>query len=376
MSITQRSNGKLQARYRGLDGREHAKQFDRKGDAQRWEATQKAAVARGDWIDPAAGNISLAEFAQQWLSTKNVQPRTTVGYEGILSSRVLPRWGSYPLKRITSIGVAQWLRAMADEGLSAARIRACHRVLSMILKLAVDSDRIPKNPVSLVKAPAARPRKPQVLTHEEVFALAEACDPYTTFVLLLAYTGLRWGEATALRVSDVDLVSGRVTVERAFADVRGRLVIGPTKTHRSRWVPLPAFLTPRLAEVARNQQGEDLIFVSDLGTPLRLSNFRKKHWDPAREVAGLPTVTPHVLRHTAATNAIAAGADVKTVQAMLGHENAAMTLNVYADFFPSNRHDVADRLSAAAEAVLNAHSRKNNVIPLPPVGADGAASTG
>lgn len=95
MSIEQRPNGKWRARYRGLDGREHSKQFVKKADAVRFEALQKAAVARGDWLDPARSTITFAEWSEEWLSTKSVRPGTLADYESIVHGRLVPRWGTY-----------------------------------------------------------------------------------------------------------------------------------------------------------------------------------------------------------------------------------------------------------------------------------------
>jgi integrase len=364
MSIDKRPNGRWRARYRGLDGRERSKHFDRKADAIRYEATQKAAVARGDWLDPAAGTITFAEWAEEWLKTKSVQPGTLADYESIVRGRLNPRWGSYPLKRLGQVEIAQWVKELHDSGLRPATVRGSLVVMKMILKVAVESERLPKSPAAHLKAPQVSPRKPQVLTHEQVFTLARAAGEYETLILLLAYTGLRWGEATALKTLDIDLVEQVLHVDKAFSDVRGALLLGPTKTHQRRLVPLPRFLIPRLEDHLRDRPEGALVFTASGNTPLRLSNFRAKHFNPARRAARLPWVTPHALRHTAASLAIAAGADVKVVQAMLGHKTAAMTRDVYADYFPSNRRSVADRLSDAAEAAVG-NPEDSNVVELP-----------
>ena len=95
------------------------------------------------------------------------------------------------------------------------------------------------------------------------------------------------------------------------------------------------------------QEPEDLLFSSPNGEPIRLANWRRRVWDPAVAAAGLTGLTPHDLRHTAASLAIASGASVKHVQRMLGHKDAAMTLNVYASLFEDDLDDVSDRLDAA-----------------------------
>jgi integrase len=121
------------------------------------------------------------------------------------------------------------------------------------------------------------------------------------------------------------------------------VVVGTTKTHQRRSVPIPRFLADELADHLAGKAPGDLVFTAPEGGVLRNTNFRPRFFDPAAEKAGLPGLTPHELRHTAASLAVAAGANVKAVQQMLGHASAAMTLDVYAGLF-------ADDLDAVAEA--------------------------
>jgi integrase len=114
----------------------------------------------------------------------------------------------------------------------------------------------------------------------------------------------------------------------AFVEVKGRLVEGTPKSHQARTVPLPRFLVDELAEHVAGRSGDELVFSTTTGAPLRNSNFRGRVWDKAVAACGLVRVTPHDLRHTAASLAVGAGADVKAVQRMLGHASASMTLDV------------------------------------------------
>jgi integrase len=147
---------------------------------------------------------------------------------------------------------------------------------------------------------------------------------------VLAYAGLRWGEVAALRVHRVDLARRRLEVDEANTEVGGHVVEGTTKNHERRSVPIPRFLADELAEHLVGKKPDDLVFTSPKGGVLRNTNFRSRFFDPAAEQAGLAGLTPHELRHTAASLAVQAGANVKVVQQMLGHASAAMTLDVYA----------------------------------------------
>ncbi|MEV4389717.1 tyrosine-type recombinase/integrase, partial [Micromonospora sp. NPDC049580] len=148
----------------------------------------------------------------------------------------------------------------------------------------------------------------------------------------------------------LDLLRRRVTVAVAFTEVGGELVEGTPKNHQRRSVPIPRFLVDELAAHVAGKRREDLVFTAPHGEPLRNTNFRSRIFAPAAESVGLDGLTPHDLRHTAASLAVAAGADVKAVQRMLGHASASMTLDVYAGLFGDDLDAVANRLDEAVAA--------------------------
>lgn len=180
--------------------------------------------------------------------------------------------------------------------------------------------------------------------------LADHAGKYRGLILVLAYGGLRWGEATALRVCDVDLLRGRLNVQRAVSEVAGNLIYGTPKSHATRAVPIPAFVRSELSRWLDDKAPDDLLFTGPEGGPLRNSNFRQRVFDPAVRAAGIHKLKPHDLRHTAASLSIASGANVKAVQRMLGHASASMTLDTYADLFEADLDLVAERLNDAALA--------------------------
>jgi integrase len=119
-----------------------------------------------------------------------------------------------------------------------------------------------------------------------------------------------------------------------------------------RWVSVPRFVAERLGEHVAGRRPDDLVFTSPQGEPLRAGNFRRDVFTPAARRAGLDGLVPHGLRHTAASLAIAAGADVKVVQQMLGHKSATMTLDLYRHLFDDRLDEVADGLDRAARTTL------------------------
>jgi integrase len=353
-SVQRRPDGKWRARYRAADHRERARHFDLKRDAERWLASQEVAIARGEWIDPALSKITTGEWLRHWHSLQvQLKPTTLVRYEVVIRRQILPRWERVPLARITHSDVSAWVQALAVEGLAPASVRYAHRVLSRALAAAVRDGRLVRNVAEGVPLPRVVGRPKRFLTHEEVRTLAEACSPYGTLIRVLAYGGLRWGELAALRVRRVNLLRRRIEVVEALTEVHGQVVFGTTKTHQRRSVPIPRFLAEELAEQMAGKGPDELVFTSPGGGVLRNTNFRPRFFDPAAERAGLAGLTPHELRHTSASLAVAAGANVKVVQQMLGHASAAMTLDVYAGLFGDDLDALADRLDEAFEG-LNA----------------------
>ena len=144
---------------------------------------------------------------------------------------------------------------------------------------------------------------------------------------------------------------------------------GSTEVTWRRWVPLPRFLVEDLAEHIGGKASDELVFASPKGAVLRVRGARRSWFDRAVVTSGVPEgFHPHELRHTAASLAVSAGANVKAVQRMLGHAKASMTLDVYADLFDDDLEAVAERLDAIARGRSADHLRTTEIIPLPAEG--------
>jgi integrase len=150
----------------------------------------------------------------------------------------------------------------------------------------------------------------------------------------------------------MDPLRGRIEIVESAVDVDGRMIFGPPKTYQHRAVVVPKFLRDELAQAITGKSPDDLMFASRVGTPLRVQNVRRGWYDRAAVAAGVPGLTPHELRHTAASLAIASGANYKVVQSMLGHRSAAMTLDLYGHLFGDDLDAVADRMDAARADIL------------------------
>jgi integrase len=270
--------------------------------------------------------------------------------------RVKPRWGHVALGDIKPTAVQGWLGEMGEatedtKDIGAAAVKRAHYVLAQILADVVTDNLIPKNPAAGLKLPKTSRKRPVYLTHQHVDALADAAGEYGTLVLLLAYTGLRWGEAVGLRVADLDLLRKRAFIHENAVQSGTSIHVGTPKAHKQRSIPLSEFLVPLLARQCEKKGRGDLLFGDEehLRRPHPVSGWFAK----AVAEAKVPRVTPHDLRHTAASLAVSAGANVKAVQRMLGHASAAMTLDLYADLFDDDLEAVVVALDKARAAVLS-----------------------
>ncbi len=369
-SIAKRHDGRWRARYRAPDGRERSKHFEKKADADKWLAATVTDVERGSWVDPKRQRVTVGDVATQWLAGQaHLKPSTRANYALLLRRQVLPRWGTTPVGKVTHAEVAAWVSEMSAT-LSASRTRQAYRVLSAILSLAVRDSRLAVNPAAEVKLPRMPLPPRRYLTHAEVATLSNEAGQYRALILLLAYCGLRWGEAAALRVRHVDPLRGRIEVVEAVTEVGDQLHYGPPKTHAVRSVPAPRFLRPLLADAMAGKSRDDLLFTSPHGQPLRRRNFRRRVFDPAVRAAGLEELSPHALRHTCASLMIASGATVKAVQEALGHATATMTLDRYGHLFADELDALADRMDRAASAGAD-FLRTSPVADLPRAIGDG-----
>ncbi|MER7071020.1 site-specific integrase [Terrabacter sp. NPDC000476] len=382
MAWTEKRSGGWLGRYR-VDGIvKSTPVFKRKTDAKQAADRLEQEAKRGTYIDPKRGRMTVGDWADRWLASLEITPKTDHTYRELLGSLILPTWGSVPLSRIQLVEVKRWVASMRGPRgeLSDARRRSAGAQLVRMLDAAVDEGIISANParsrsgkVSYLPS-AKRSKEHRYLTHAELEALARSCGEFAALVRLAGLTGLRWGEVTALRVSDVDLMRRRVTVRQAYSIIGGRKVLGEPKTHERRVLTVPPFLADSLTAQVAGKEQEDLVFSTASGEALDNTNFARRVLQPAQKAAGVERLTFHDLRHTAASLAVASGANVKAVQRMLGHASAAMTLDVYAGLFDTDAEELAERLSRAhRDAVAEdvAH-----YVPTSSVAALRAASSG
>ncbi len=352
-------SGRWRARYTGPDGRRRSATFATKTDARSWLATSQADVVRKAWRAPEAGRRTVGAYAADYLSRTDLRESTRGLYVSLWRHHLERTWATVPVADVTPQRVRQW-HERATKTTRPTALAQSYRLLRSLLSVAVADNVIAANPCRLRSAASPKPaRASRALTAHEVQALARAVSArYGALVLVLAFGGLRFGEATALRRCDVSPDGSTVTVARSVRYVGGRWLVGPPKTDAGiRTVVLPAFVATALkAHLATHVSEDDeaLVFGTVSGRFLARSNFGMT-FRRAVAACDLPPVRVHELRHTGATLAAATGASTAELMHRLGHASPAAAL-VY-------QHAVAQRDAEIARA-LDALASGGDVVPI------------
>lgn len=346
---TGKKGGPYEVQYRDKMGKLRSRTFRTKEDARLFKSGVETDMHRGEWRDPKLGKVPFGKFAAEWLETTvHLRPSSVYNYNALLRKYVLPVFAKAPIAAIERVHVQKWVAKMQADGASPGTIRNAYRILSKVLTEAEKSRMIVVNPARGIPLPRSEKQEMCFLTPEQISRLADAIEPrFKALILMAGYTGLRFGELCALKVSSLDLLRGSVQVRESISEVAGVAHVVPPKTGERRTVPLPRFLCDVLtAHLAEYPSKDGYVFTSPEGMLLR-KNFYARYYKPAVKRAELnPALRFHDLRHSAASIAINLGANVKIVQNMLGHASATMTLDTYSHVFPA----LADQLTDGLEA--------------------------
>ena len=340
------------------DGTKRSKTFTTLRAAKLFDGELRSARQDGEAIDPRGGKTELRVVYKSWLAARpDLSPKVRRGYEDNWRLRIEPKFGSWPIGRIMRENVQEWVNDMTAAGLGPRTVRWTHSVLRMTLDHALADNKLRgKNPSNDVRFPPMRETTHTYLTAVEVAKLAELCDTaggddsraakQGDVVAILAYTGLRFGELTGLNVEDVDLDARRIRVRRSITQLSGRLIEGPPKSRAGRRsVPVPSRLIPVLQHRIEGRRAGEPAVLSPKGSRLGLENWKRAvGWRARIAELGRPTLRVHDLRHTYASLARSAGADMKLLQVTMGHASIIVTAHTYADLYDSDLDRVADAL--------------------------------
>jgi integrase len=378
------------------NGSNRGRRFDRKGDADAWERELRRrrqlgplAVAQLTTRPPTLGEWIADRWAPEHAAT--LEQSTRERYADAYRLHIEPWLGDLPLTEITVGRLRSWQAERLADGVGVGTIDKARTVLSSVLRHAAESEAIPGNPLTLVRAPLAEHRDSVTplapITVEAIravlagpmdvqvparirrggvrvaaYVVPDERDPLTrqrdaTIVSILAYAGLRPGELRALRWGDVRQAT--ITVERA---ARPDGTIKSTKNHERRAVRLLAPLATDLAELrlAAGRPTDDALILPPTGkgpadahpdavtwTKTDWQTWRTGRWDRACKLSRISTSPrPYDLRHSFASLLLAEGRSVHYVARRLGH-SPALTLSTYGHLFAE--YENADRIDAAAE---------------------------
>lgn len=360
-------SGRYQARYFGPDGTRRPAQradgapltFDTRSDAEAWLALRQSEILRQEWLPPATPQEVpplLREYADVWLTQRDLQDRTREHYDQLLRDHIYPTLGDTPVPAVTPAAVRTWYADLTKRTGPTARAHS-YDLLRTILKTAVDDELITANPCRIRGAgQTKRAKKIRPATLAELETIATAVPPkYQLMVLFAAWLALRFGELAELRRNDLDLDldAGVVHIQRGVVRTNtGRKVKDPKSEAGKRRVAIPPHLIPAVQDhldqhAAPGRNG--LLFPAGNGAQLAPSTLYKVYY-PARNKAHRPDLRFHDLRHTGAVLAASTGATLAELMARLGHSTPGAALRY------QHAADERDRMIADALSTLIANT--------------------
>ena len=351
-SIQKRPDGRWRARYRDDAGKEHAKHFPRKIDAQRWLDEVTTAVVTGSYVDPKSGRVTLNSFFAEWSQRQLWAAGTAKAMSLAVRSCT---FGDVEFRNLKRSHVEAWVKKMSVDGLAPGTVKTRYNNVRSVLRGARNDRMLATDPADGVTLPRARKSEHAMAipSPAEVGELLTAAEPwFRPFLAMAAFAGLRLGEAAAVQLPDVDFLRRSLKVERQIQRAgKGQVAITPPKYGSERLVHIPDGLVQLLAmhvEQIGVHGDAQWLFLGDGGLPPH-QNTIGYWWRKTAKDAGLAGYTLHDLRHFYASGLIAAGCDVVTVQRALGHSKATTTLNTYAHLWPT----AEDRTRSAAGVMMN-----------------------
>jgi integrase len=351
----------LQVLYR-VDGRQTSTSFEDPASATRFkEHVDKYGHAKALQVigsDTDLATMTLGEWLDHYIAhLTGLRKSTIYDYTSYATNDIQPVLGGLPLSSLTSDDVASWMQSLVDQGASGKTVANKHGFLSSALNAAVRAGRIASNPAAGQRLPSSERQEMLCLSREQFRLLLESVtDPWQPLVEFLVASGCRWGEATALRPTDVDGEAGTVRIARAWKRTydRGGYELGPPKTKRSvRTINVPRSVLDKL------DYSHEWLFTNRAGRPVRHNGFHDRVWKPAVErvwpsvdldgeaieKAKLPSRPRiHDLRHTCASWMVLAGVPLPVIQQHLGHESINTTIGLYSHIDRRSMRVAADAI--------------------------------
>jgi integrase len=359
-SIQKRPDGKWRATISlgiGPDGKRRRKDIygATKAEVQRKLRAVQSANDAGKL--PTTTRTTVAEYLEFWLENiSKVKASTKQRYRQLVTRYVNPVVGKTRLQQLTPIHIDSVISSADKSGLGKTTQRNLFGVLRKSLNDAVKRDLIGGNPCLKCDAPQQAKSQQNIWTAQEAQQFLEHTKDHRLFALfaLAAYTGMRQGESLALQWSDIDWNRNKITISRTLTDVGGQAVVGDdAKTDAgSRTISVPTCVMEaldkhraRMMMDSHPTSGTALVFVSHQGTVIRRRNLLRDTFKPSCKAAGVPVITWHQMRHSAATMMLESGIPIGNVSKQLGHASSVVTAMVYSHVTDAGMDRVADAMS-------------------------------
>jgi integrase len=319
-------------------------------------------MANGEQV---GGSITVSEYLKDWFRAKEAagrKPSTLAQYQDLMLRFLEPQLGKVKLADLRAVHVEAMLASMEAEGRGIVTRRRTVAVLSSALGSAVKRRLVPWNVCQQLELPPERTERRPVWDagQAQKFLAHVGKDRLAVLWRLYCLRGLRRGEALALAWEDVDLETGTLWIHRNLGEVDGKLTWGTPKTvNGTRSVAVDPLTVTELRSHRRRQATEklalgaayddqNLVFAAENGRPIWPGSVSAR-FHVLSDAAGLPRIRLHDLRHSAASLALAAGVDLKTVSSNLGHSGISITANLYAHVLPSTARAAADSVAAMVD---------------------------
>lgn len=331
-----------------------------KKEAQKYLTAKTREKDLGVFVEPAS--MPLSEFLDRWLeeiAINKLRARTFENYESLLNCHVRKILGAKRLSDIQAYEVQKLYNDMKKAKYSPKTIRHVHNVLSSAFKQAVRWKMLMQNPCEFCELPRMEKVEMMYFTPKETTKFLEAAkdDKFFPAFLLAIETGMRPEEYLGLQWKDVNFENKSVSVRRALVVKKGGgFIFTEPKTKKSRRsIPISNTLIKALKghrrkqleerlKLGANYQTFDLVFASEIGTPLLHGNLLRRHFKPIRDKAKLPKIRLYDLRHTTATLLLSAGENPKVVSERLGHASIVLTLDTYSHVLPSMQKTATNKM--------------------------------
>jgi integrase len=341
--------------------RQRTKRYRTKRDAHTALTAWLADIDKGTAVDRSQQTV--AELMHYWLDTyarHNVRPTTYEDYSCTVTQHIVPAIGAVPVQKLTAAHLQQFYAEKLAAGSGPRTVQLCHLRLRQALAMAEKLGLVTRNAADAVMPPRVLQREMTIWTPDEAqrFLRAALQSSYGPIWLVLLATGMRRGEVLGLRWQDVDLEHQRLHVRQCVVSLGGATAIQPPKSRAARRViPVDASLIDALREhriqqderkvhLAKLWQDHDLVFASDVGTPINPRNL-DRDFHKWVERAGVPRIRIHDIRHTVVTMAIASGSPIKAASIYFGHAKTSTTMDIYTHGLANQGSEVAQHIQRA-----------------------------